>query len=312
MKVFKASPLASGNNKINPPYYEFSEQGVKQVISGIFSKEERFDYYRDIDPVTIKTRLVGFCAITINGYHVHGEINGFYKSEVKEMKELVEIGKKDPQRLSARISETNDDDDEYEEEEEEEDETEDEEVEEVEKETAQENDSDFLFSDATSSSSRQNTSASTPPPPPTFSYYAMIDNKQEGPYDKIQFKRLVDNDMVSLSTMVWKDGMDVWKKAKDVEEVGEIFPQYQAAPPQAPAVAPPAPSKTYQVSINGQNYGPFNLQQLQQYTQAGQITAQSMVWTQGMPSWLPAGSIPELASLFAPQMPGAVPPPLNS
>ena len=67
------------------------------------------------------------------------------------------------------------------------------------------------------------------------------------------------------------------------------------------------PQVSYMLAINGQQAGPFNWQQLQQLVQQGQLTAQTYVWTQGMPNWLAAGQIPELMQLFqgaAPAIPG--------
>ncbi len=81
---------------------------------------------------------------------------------------------------------------------------------------------------------------------------------------------------------------------------------------------PPAmPQSLYYVNINNQQAGPFNLQQLAQMVQSGQVTAQSYVWKQGMPQWEIAGNVAELQSLFAPAMPpmpsmpgGNTPPPM--
>ena len=71
------------------------------------------------------------------------------------------------------------------------------------------------------------------------------------------------------------------------------------------------------MNINNQQAGPFNLQQLAQMVQSGQVTAQSYVWKQGMPQWEIAGNVVELQSLFAPAMPpmpsmpgGNTPPPM--
>ena len=86
-------------------------------------------------------------------------------------------------------------------------------------------------------------------------------------------------------------------------------PQQAQQAPQMPGgapVPPPMPSAVqYMVAINGQQYGPYNIQQMQQMAQSGQINAQVLVWAQGMPQWAAAGSVPELAQLFA-----ATPPPM--
>lgn len=92
--------------------------------------------------------------------------------------------------------------------------------------------------------------------------------------------------------------------------------QAQPQQPQQPQQAPPMPGGApippsmpsaiqYMVAINGQQYGPYNMQQMQQMAQSGQINAQVLVWAQGMPQWIAAGSVPELAQLF-----GATPPPM--
>jgi len=82
---------------------------------------------------------------------------------------------------------------------------------------------------------------------------------------------------------------------------------------------PPAmPQSMYYVNINNQQAGPFNMQQMAQMAQAGQVTPQSYVWKQGMPQWDTAGNVAELQSIFAPAMPpmppmpdgGSTPPPM--
>ena len=83
--------------------------------------------------------------------------------------------------------------------------------------------------------------------------------------------------------------------------------QSQQAPPilGGALVPPPMPTTVqYMVAINGLQYGPYNIQQMQQMAQSGQINASVLVWAQGMPQWVTAGNIPELAQLFV-----ATPPP---
>lgn len=73
---------------------------------------------------------------------------------------------------------------------------------------------------------------------------------------------------------------------------------------QAMQTPPPMPQVTYFVAINGQQNGPYNMQQLQQMVQSGQLNKQTYVWKQGMANWEFAGNVQELAGLW-----GAVPPP---
>ena len=73
---------------------------------------------------------------------------------------------------------------------------------------------------------------------------------------------------------------------------------------------PPMPNVQYHVSVNGMQMGPFNMQQLQQMAQSGQLTPQTYVWKQGMANWDFVCNVPELASLFAaPDTPPPPPPP---
>jgi hypothetical protein len=65
------------------------------------------------------------------------------------------------------------------------------------------------------------------------------------------------------------------------------------------------PQVQYYVNLNGQNLGPYNLNQLQQMATAGQLQPTTYVWKNGMSNWILAKDSPELASLFS-QMP---PPP---
>lgn len=73
---------------------------------------------------------------------------------------------------------------------------------------------------------------------------------------------------------------------------------------QAMNTPPPPPQIQYFVSVNGQNAGPFNMQQLQQMVQNGQLTRNTYVWKNGMQNWELAGNVQELSMLF-----GAIPPP---
>lgn len=69
------------------------------------------------------------------------------------------------------------------------------------------------------------------------------------------------------------------------------------------AVPPPIPTVAYHVAVNGQATGPFDISMLKQMTAAGQLTADSLVWKNGMAQWDEAGTIDELNILF-----GKVPP----
>ena len=74
-------------------------------------------------------------------------------------------------------------------------------------------------------------------------------------------------------------------------------------PMQAGTTPPPIPTVAYNVAVNGQATGPFDLNILQQMAVAGQFTVNSLVWKAGMSSWVKAGTVEELKSIFANVMP---------
>ena len=70
------------------------------------------------------------------------------------------------------------------------------------------------------------------------------------------------------------------------------------------SMPPPPPVTQYLISVNGQQAGPFNMQQLQQMVMSSQLQTNTYVWKQGMQNWVEAGQVMELQSLF-----NAMPPP---
>ncbi len=83
-----------------------------------------------------------------------------------------------------------------------------------------------------------------------------------------------------------------------------------AAPQQAaaPAGPPPLPgAQQFHVEISGQASGPFTPDQLRPFVAGGQLTPASLVWTNGMPGWAAAQTVPALAALFTPTGPPPLP-----
>ena len=64
------------------------------------------------------------------------------------------------------------------------------------------------------------------------------------------------------------------------------------------AVPPPIPTVAYYVAINGQAAGPFDISVLAQMATSGQLTADSLVWKNGMEQWAKAGTVDEFQGMF--------------
>lgn len=100
-----------------------------------------------------------------------------------------------------------------------------------------------------------------------------------------------------MMTGVMMGGAMGQQMAGMMNQIGQNMNQGMVTPP-------PVPQVQYTLNINGQNLGPFSMQQLRQMAQNGQLTAETYVWKQGMANWEHAGEVQELSGLF-----GAVPPP---
>jgi hypothetical protein len=81
----------------------------------------------------------------------------------------------------------------------------------------------------------------------------------------------------------------------------------QAQQPQQNTQAPPPmpPALTFHAVINGQQAGPYDMNELKQMVMQNQLTKETLVWRQGMAGWEAAGNVGELIPVF-----GAVPPPM--
>ncbi len=83
-------------------------------------------------------------------------------------------------------------------------------------------------------------------------------------------------------------------------------------PAPAPAAAMPPPLPSYHVALNGEQAGPFNMEQMRAGLSNGTMKPTDLVWTNGMAGWTAANEVPALAELFAapPPLPGNTPPPV--
>jgi hypothetical protein len=76
-------------------------------------------------------------------------------------------------------------------------------------------------------------------------------------------------------------------------------------PPVPGAAAAGPPQVAYFVAMEGQQKGPFTLEQLRSEISAGRVQRNTLAWKNGMGQWTAIEQIPDLAALFA-----NVPPPL--
>jgi membrane protease subunit (stomatin/prohibitin family) len=87
--------------------------------------------------------------------------------------------------------------------------------------------------------------------------------------------------------------------------------QGRAQPHQAAHAAPPPPpvEHVWHIAENGQTRGPFSKAALGRMATAGELTRDTLVWTQGQDGWMKAEDVAELAQLFTVMPPPPPPPP---
>ncbi len=82
--------------------------------------------------------------------------------------------------------------------------------------------------------------------------------------------------------------------------------QSMSAPSAGGGAPPPLPQGVaFFLGLNGQQAGPFDIEGLKAKAAAGELTRDTLAWTQGMPEWKKAGDVPALTAVF-----GSQPPPL--
>lgn len=86
-------------------------------------------------------------------------------------------------------------------------------------------------------------------------------------------------------------------------QMGNIATSMQPTPPPMPNAS------MFYIYLNGAQAGPYNIQQIQQFIHAGQISRETLVWTNGMPQWVTAGTSQQLMNLFVPAPPTMPPAP---
>ncbi len=94
-------------------------------------------------------------------------------------------------------------------------------------------------------------------------------------------------------------------------QINNIANHAMGSPIQGGPSVPPPPSAaqpvSFHLSVNGQQYGPYDMTAIMQMIANRQIIPETYVWRPGMAQWMQASQCPELAPLFSSS---AVPPPM--
>jgi len=99
--------------------------------------------------------------------------------------------------------------------------------------------------------------------------------------------------------------------ANQMANMGPWGAQPQQAPAAATPAAPPPPpvEHVWHIAENGATKGPFSKAALGRMVTGGEMTRDTLVWTQGQDGWMKAEDVQELAQLFTVMPPPPPPPP---
>lgn len=116
-------------------------------------------------------------------------------------------------------------------------------------------------------------------------YYISRGGQRLGPFslDDLRKKN------VTLSTLIWSQGMSGWTKAGEIPQLAPLF-----APAPVPPAPAPAPEVKYYISRGGQRLGPFSVNELLR----NNLTSDTLVWTNGMSGWTKAADVPQLLAVI--------------
>ena len=89
---FIASRLSDGN-KIFPPEIKIEDNGISIKVPGLFSNQEQYFAFNQIDSVAVETPLIGYSTISFYAGLNFVKAHGFTKSEVTEIKQIITDGK---------------------------------------------------------------------------------------------------------------------------------------------------------------------------------------------------------------------------
>ena len=73
--------------------------------------------------------------------------------------------------------------------------------------------------------------------------------------------------------------------------------------PMSPTPQAPPPPPSWHIAENGSSVGPFTAPQMVELISSGRVRPDTLAWVAGMPEWLPAGQVPQLAGVFPPSPP---------
>lgn len=135
--------------------------------------------------------------------------------------------------------------------------------------------------------------------------YVRIKGRVQGPFGQEKLRDLIRRGHLGKIHEVSED-RSFWRKASEYPGLFDTSAGYTTTggPTLVSAPSPPAATASSTAEwhyASGTNpVGPVDLATLQSLVQQGTMTRDTEVWREGMPHWLPAGDVPQLAAILSP------------
>lgn len=148
-------------------------------------------------------------------------------------------------------------------------------------------------------------------------YFIRVRGRVLGPYSVAQLRALRGRGQFSRANEISTDRL-TWQSAAAIEnlfggaakQTGPVPGEATAAPPTAvPGGSPPSRTvhPVWHYAVGSEQYGPVTLLELRGLVTSGQLTADDLVWKEGLADWTPVSDVGELNAVKKPNLTTATP-----
>ena len=113
---------------------------------------------------------------------------------------------------------------------------------------------------------------------PTGSWFYVDGGQQRGPVATEELAGWIQSARLPRNVQVWREGLAQWTAAETLPEITSHF--------QVPGF--------FMMGANGPQ-GPVDPEVMREWARAGHIGRETLVWRAGLPEWITAGAVPEIA-----------------
>ena len=130
-------------------------------------------------------------------------------------------------------------------------------------------------------------------------YFIRIRGEVQGPFDEHRLQTLVRRGRFSRSHEVSVDDGSTWSRASEFPDLFPLPPALKVRQSGAAETNRDSPS-TADARDDALQSGPFLFSEIKRLADEGALRPDDLVWSEGMPGWLEAASVPGLLAASSP------------